>query len=87
MRRAASGRGVVCLGCVMSEFGKLGVVCIGGTHVRAEALYRNTIQVLDAASSSRHTVSDVHIKREMTHVQQGSLHNRVWALVLPRLRT
>ena len=31
----------------LSEFGKLGVLCIGPTHERAEALYRRTIDVLD----------------------------------------
>jgi pheganomycin biosynthesis PGM1-like protein len=36
----------------LSEFGKLGVVCIGRTHERAEALYRSTIRVLDAEGSA-----------------------------------
>ena len=31
----------------LSEFGKLGVVAIGETHARAEALYRKTVEVLD----------------------------------------
>ena len=31
----------------LSEFGKLGVVCIVPSHDRAEALYRRTIEVLD----------------------------------------
>lgn len=31
----------------LSEFGKLGVVCIGGSHERAETLYRRTVEVLD----------------------------------------
>jgi len=32
----------------LSEFGKLGVVCIGQTHKRADALYRRTLEVLNA---------------------------------------
>ncbi|MBD0275598.1 MAG: carboxylate-amine ligase, partial [Acetobacteraceae bacterium] len=36
----------------LSEFGKLGVVCIGGSHERAEALYRRTIEVLDRECSA-----------------------------------
>ncbi|MDX1545734.1 MAG: peptide ligase PGM1-related protein [Rhodothermales bacterium] len=32
----------------LSEFGKLGVVCIGDTIARARALYRHTVEVLDA---------------------------------------
>ncbi|MBU2581799.1 MAG: carboxylate-amine ligase [Alphaproteobacteria bacterium] len=31
----------------LSEFGKLGVVCIGPSHERAEAYYRETVQILD----------------------------------------
>lgn len=31
----------------LSEFGKLGVVCIGPSHERAEAFYRRTVEVLD----------------------------------------
>jgi PGM1 C-terminal domain len=31
----------------LSEFGKLGVLCIGSSHDRAEALYQRTIDVLD----------------------------------------
>ncbi len=31
----------------LSEFGKLGVTCIGSTHERAEALYRRTVSILD----------------------------------------
>lgn len=31
----------------LSEFGKLGVICIGASHERAEALYRRTVEVLD----------------------------------------
>ena len=34
----------------LSEFGKLGVMCIGSTHERAEALYRRTVEVLDGES-------------------------------------
>jgi PGM1 C-terminal domain len=36
----------------LSEFGKLGVLCIGGSHGKAEALYRRTTQVLDRESLS-----------------------------------
>ena len=35
----------------LSEFGKLGVVCIGPSHERAEALYCRTTEVLDQESS------------------------------------
>ncbi len=46
---AATGEGVAFhLIGALSEFGKLGVVCIGGTYERAEGLYRRTVQVLDA---------------------------------------
>lgn len=49
---AALGEGVAFhLIGALSEFGKLGVVCIGRTHERAEALYRRTIRVLDAEGS------------------------------------
>ena len=34
----------------LSEFGKLGVLCIGGSHDKAEALYRRTREVLDRES-------------------------------------
>jgi len=34
----------------LSEFGKLGVLCIGGSHEKAEALYRRTTEVLDRES-------------------------------------
>lgn len=34
----------------LSQFGKLGVVCIGDSHNRADALYRKTIQVLNKES-------------------------------------
>ena len=36
----------------LSEFGKLGVLCIGGSHEKAEALYRRTTEVLDRESLS-----------------------------------
>jgi hypothetical protein len=36
----------------LSEFGKLGIVAIGGTHARAEALYRKTVDVLDHEGTS-----------------------------------
>ena len=57
---AATGEGVVfhLLGA-LSEFGKLGVVCIGERHERAEAFYRKTVDVLDAegdCASSAHQV-------------------------------
>jgi pheganomycin biosynthesis PGM1-like protein len=46
---AATGEGVAFhLIGALSEFGKLGVVCIGETQERAEALYRRTVDVLDA---------------------------------------
>jgi hypothetical protein len=45
---AATGEGVVFhLIGALSEFGKLGVVCIGQTHERADALYRRTVEVLE----------------------------------------
>jgi hypothetical protein len=31
----------------LSEFGKLGIVCIGETQARADELYRRTVEVLD----------------------------------------
>ncbi len=31
----------------LSEFGKLGIVCIGETHARAKELYDRTVSVLD----------------------------------------
>ncbi|WP_246739864.1 peptide ligase PGM1-related protein [Bradyrhizobium aeschynomenes] len=47
---AAAGEGVAFhLIGALSEFGKLGVVCIGQTHVRAAEFYRRTVSVLDAA--------------------------------------
>lgn len=36
----------------LSEFGKLGVLCIAPTHEKAEALYRRTTEVLDQESRS-----------------------------------
>ncbi len=36
----------------LSEFGKLGVVCIGPSHERAEVLYRRTTEVLDQESAA-----------------------------------
>ncbi len=47
---AATGEGVAFhLIGALSEFGKLGLVAIGKTPERAEALYRRTMQVLDGA--------------------------------------
>lgn len=46
---AATGEGVAFhLIGALSEFGKLGVVCIGETPERAQALYRRTVNILDA---------------------------------------
>jgi hypothetical protein len=46
---AATGEGVAFhLIGALSEFGKLGVVCIGEKPERAEALYRKTVEVLNA---------------------------------------
>lgn len=36
----------------LSEFGKLGVVCIGRTPERADTLYRRTVEILDRESAS-----------------------------------
>ncbi len=36
----------------LSEFGKLGVLCIGPSHDRAEALYRRTVEILDRESGA-----------------------------------
>lgn len=48
---AATGEGVAFhLIGALSEFGKLGLVAIGKTPERAEALYRRTMQVLDSAA-------------------------------------
>jgi PGM1 C-terminal domain len=50
---AATGEGVAFhLIGALSEFGKLGVVCIGETPERAEAFYRRTVEVLDAEVNS-----------------------------------
>ena len=51
---AATGEGVAFhLIGALSEFGKLGVVCIGETHERAQALYQRTVDVLDAESGPK----------------------------------
>jgi len=45
---AATGEGVAFhLIGALSEFGKLGVVCIGATQARADDLHRRTVEVLD----------------------------------------
>jgi len=50
---AATGEGVAFhLIGALSEFGKLGVVCIGKTQMRADALYRKTVDVLDRECAS-----------------------------------
>ena len=50
---AATGEGVAFhLIGALSEFGKLGVVCIGETQEKADALYRRTVAVLDAEGAS-----------------------------------
>lgn len=36
----------------LSEFGKLGVVCVGATRERAQALYERTVAILNDASSA-----------------------------------
>jgi hypothetical protein len=36
----------------LSEFGKLGIVCVGATPARAEELYRRTVEILDRAHGS-----------------------------------
>ena len=47
---AASQEGVVFhLIGALSEFGKLGLVCVGASPERAEALYRRTVEILDGA--------------------------------------
>ncbi|HMG66654.1 MAG TPA: peptide ligase PGM1-related protein, partial [Chitinophagaceae bacterium] len=35
----------------LSEFGKLGLVCIGSTHERAKSFYERAIEVMDAESA------------------------------------
>jgi hypothetical protein len=50
---AAIGEGVAFhLIGALSEFGKLGVMCIAQTHERADALYRRTVEVLDAEGAA-----------------------------------
>ena len=50
---AATGEGVAFhLISALSEFGKLGVVCIGETQERADALYRRTVEVLNRECNS-----------------------------------
>jgi hypothetical protein len=41
----------------LSEFGKLGVLCIGPSHERAETLYRQTVDVLDRETDAGGTVA------------------------------
>ncbi len=36
----------------LSEFGKLGIVCIGGSPERAEALHRRTVEILDGEQTA-----------------------------------
>jgi PGM1 C-terminal domain/ATP-grasp domain len=49
---ASTGEGVAFhLIGALSEFGKLGVVCIGETQERADALFRQTVDVLDRAGA------------------------------------
>lgn len=53
---AATGEGVAFhLIGALSEFGKLGVVCIGEKPERAEALYKKAVAVLDAEGESAHS--------------------------------
>ena len=50
---AATGEGVAFhLIGALSEFGKLGVVCIGQNHERADTFYRRTVEILDRESAS-----------------------------------
>jgi hypothetical protein len=50
---AATGEGVAFhLVGALSEFGKVGVVCIGHTQGRADALYQRTVKVLDRECSA-----------------------------------
>ncbi len=50
---AATGEGVAFhLIGALSEFGKLGIVCIGETYERAEALHQKTVAVLDAEGNA-----------------------------------
>jgi hypothetical protein len=59
---AATGEGVVFhLIGALSEFGKLGVVCIGRTPERAYGFYRSTVETLDREGGSMmQRVGDVH---------------------------
>ncbi len=45
----AAQQGVVVFHLIgaLSEYGKLGTVCIGDSHASAEKFYRNTVAVLD----------------------------------------
>ena len=53
---AAAERGVVFhLMGALSEFGKLGIVCIGDNHQQAKFLYRKTVGVLDQETSDDST--------------------------------
>ena len=53
---AATGEGVAFhLIGALSEFGKLGIVCIGRSQDRADALYRRTVEVLDRAAGASKT--------------------------------
>jgi hypothetical protein len=45
----------------LSEFGKLGLTCIGNSLVEAEALYQRVEEVLDAETKSITTASDLHV--------------------------
>jgi hypothetical protein len=49
----------------LSEFGKLGVVCIGQTQERADALYRKTLEVLDAEGGAPQWPKDVGIEKSI----------------------
>jgi len=50
---AATGEGVAFhLIGALSEFGKLGVVCIAEDHERADTLYRKTVEILDRETAS-----------------------------------
>lgn len=54
---AATGEGVAFhLIGALSEFGKLGVVCIGERIERAEALYKKTVAVLDAEGEATRAI-------------------------------
>ena len=50
---AGTGEGVAFhLIGALSEFGKLGIVCIGETEARADELYRRSVAVLDSAAAA-----------------------------------